>query len=137
MSALIVGAGLFAGLTSATSQSAHANTQAIRPNATGELDCNGLSKTQKPVKPAIMCKDPRGSWDGRFYENGHYIGHDEPSVRFISGQHGSGNTVTFAESLPVEPQALPTATHPGRDVTHTFELTPAPWFSPIMRPFTW
>jgi hypothetical protein len=129
VSALIVGAGLFAGLTSATGQSAHATTQAIRPNATGELDCNGLSPTQKPVKPSIMCKDPRGGSDGRFEENGHYIGHDEPSVRFISGQHGSGNNVTFAESLPVEPKALPTVANPGRDVTHTFELTVAPWFS--------
>jgi hypothetical protein len=139
VSALIVGAGLFAGLTSATSQSAAAvagpgqsnaaTTQAIRPNATGELDCNGLSPTQKPVKPAIQCKDPRGGSEGRFEENGHYIGHDEPSVRFISGQHGSGNNVTFAESLPVEPKALPTVANPGRDVTHTFELTVAPWFS--------
>jgi hypothetical protein len=101
----------------------------VRPNATGELDCNGLSRSQKPVKAAINCKDPKGSWNGRFYENGHYIGHDEPSVRFISGQRGSGNTVTFVESLPREPRARPTVATPGRDVTHTFELTVAPWFS--------
>jgi hypothetical protein len=129
VSALIIGAGLTVGLSSAASVPAHAAAQGIRPNATGELDCNGLSPSQKPVKSAVPCKDPKGSWNGRFYENGHYIGHDEPSVRFISSQPGSGSTVTFAESLPVEPRALPTVAKPGHDVTHTFELSPAPWFS--------
>jgi hypothetical protein len=129
--ALLVGTGLSAGLGtgSAASVPARAASPGVRPNSVGELDCNGLSRSQKPVKAAVMCKDPRGSWNGRFYENGHYIGHDEPSVRFISGQPGSGNTVTFAESLPVEPRALPTVATPGHDVTHTFELTIAPWFS--------
>ena len=127
--ALVIGAGLSVGFGSATSVAAHAAAQGMKPASAGELDCNGLSRTQKPVKSAIQCQDPKGSWDGRFYENGHYIGHDEPSIRFISGQPGSGNTVTFAETLPVEPRALPTVAHPGRDVTHTFELTPAPWFS--------
>jgi hypothetical protein len=101
----------------------------VAPNATGELDCNGLSPVQKPVKTAIGCLDPRGSWNGRFYENGHYIGHDEPSIRFVSARPGSGDNVTFNERLPVEPTALPTVSSPGHDVTHTFELTVAPWFS--------
>jgi hypothetical protein len=72
---------------------------------------------------------PPGNLGGRFYENGKYIGHDEPSVRFISDQPGSGNDVTFTERLPLEPNALPTVGHPGSDVTHTFELSIAPWFS--------
>ncbi len=101
----------------------------VAPRSTGELDCNGLSPVQKPVKNSIQCADPRGSWDGRFYENGHYIGHDEPSIRFVSSQPGSGDNVTFAERLPVEPLALPTVRDPGHDVTHTFELSIAPWFS--------
>src|ERR1700721_1440086 len=50
-------------------------------------------------------------------------------MRFISNQAGSGNDVTFIERLPLEPNALPTVGHPGRDVTHTFELTIAPWYS--------
>jgi hypothetical protein len=131
ISALILGAGLSVGVTSAAT-GAPANTaatQGVKPNAIGELDCNGLSRSQQPVKPAVQCKDPKGSWDGRFYENGHYIGHDEPSVRFVSNQPGSGNTVTFAERLPVDPAALPTVGKPGHDVTHMFELSPAPWFS--------
>ncbi len=129
LSALFASAVLALGLTSATTQAAQAANTGVAPNSGGELDCNGLSPIQHPVKPAVMCQDPRGSWDGRFYENGHYIGHDEPSVRFISGQPGSGNDITFTERLPVEPAALPTVRHPGRDVTHTFELTIAPWFS--------
>ncbi len=101
----------------------------VQPRATGELDCNGLSPIQKPVKPTILCADPHGSWAGRFYDNGHYIGHDEPSVRYISAQPGSGEDVTFTERLPVEPKSLPTVARPGHDVTHFFELSIAPWFS--------
>ena len=102
---------------------------AVKPRATGELDCNGLSPIQKPVKSTIMCEDPHGSWGGRFYEHGHYIGHDEPSVRYISNRPGSGADTTFTERLPVDPKKLPTVKKPGRDVTHFFELSIAPWFS--------
>jgi len=77
----------------------------------------------------LQCTDPRGSDGGRFVDNGHYIGHDEPSVRFISNAKGSGRNFTMTEKLPRDPVALPTATHPGGDVTHWFELTVAPWFS--------
>jgi hypothetical protein len=101
----------------------------VTPRAMGELDCNGLSPIQKPVKAAIPCTDPRGSDEGRLYENGHYIGHDEPSVRYISTRPGSGASTTFNERLPVDPAKLPTVKKPGRDVTHWFELSVAPWFS--------
>jgi hypothetical protein len=113
----------------ANAASSAATTASVAPRSTGELDCNGLSPIQHPVKDGIDCLDPRGSWDGRFYENGHYIGHDEPSIRFISSQPGSGDDIRFTEQLPVEPHGLPTVRHPGHDVTDTFELTPAPWFS--------
>jgi hypothetical protein len=126
---LFVSATLILGLSSATTEAAHAANAGVRPNKVGELDCNGLSPTQHPVKPAIQCADPRGSDEGRFEENGHYIGHDEPSVRFLSSEPGSGANTTLTERLPVEPAALPTVRHPGRDVTHTFELTIAPWLS--------
>ncbi len=135
ISALVTGAALAlalgSGLPAAAAQPvALAGTAAVvPPNPAGELDCNGLSPIQHPVKSALPCIDPRGNWGGRFYENGHYIGHDEPSIRFVSGQPGSGSNVTFNEKLPVEPAALPTVRHPGHDVTHTFELSVAPWFS--------
>jgi hypothetical protein len=101
----------------------------VSPRPVGELDCNGLSPIQRPVKPTLPCADPRGRYDGRFYENGQYIGHDEPTVRFLSARAGSGNNTTWTERLPVDPGRLPTVAHPGHDVTHWFELTVAPWFS--------
>jgi hypothetical protein len=105
---------------------------AVQPNGIGELDCNGLSPVQRAAKAAVMCTDPRGSDEGRFFENGHYIGHDEPSVRFISNQAGSGSDTTFNEQLPTDPAAAPTVKTPGKDVTHWFELSVAPWISTVV-----
>jgi hypothetical protein len=105
----------------------------VRPNATGLLDCNGYSKIQKALTRKLACTDIRGmNGDPRFYDNGHYIGHDEPSIRFISKRPGSGNNVTFTERLPMDPKAMPTTGHPGHDVTHWFELSVAPWFGMSM-----
>ena len=102
---------------------------AATPNPVGELDCNGLSPIQASAHPTAACADPRGTWDGRFYEHGHYIGHDEPSVRYISNTPGSGADVTYVERLGKDPAQLPTVRKPGGDVTHFFELSVAPWFS--------
>jgi hypothetical protein len=101
----------------------------VAPNPRGELDCNGFSPIQAPVHPTATCADLHGTWAGRFYDNGHYIGHDEPSIRFISDAPGSGDDVTFVERLGVDPRQLPTVSRPGHDVTHYFELSVAPWFS--------
>jgi hypothetical protein len=103
----------------------------------GALDCNGYSPIQQSVKPTGACTDIRGFAnehnanldDGRFYDNGHYIGHDEPDLTFLSNRPGSGNDVTWTETLPRDPIAVPTGTNPGGDVTHWFELSIAPWFS--------
>src|SRR5580700_12199109 len=105
---------------------------AVPPNPAGELDCNGLSPIQAGVKDDLACADPRGSWGGRFYENGRYIGHDEPSVRFLSSTPGSGNDFSITETLPVDPSAAPTVADPGHDVTDWFELSVAPWFSTVV-----
>jgi hypothetical protein len=109
-------------------------------NALGELDCNGDSPVQRAQRPTMSCTDIRGlagvdnqnTWDGRFYDNGHYIGHDEPDMTFLSSRSGSGNDVTWTERIPNDPAAAPTVAHPGSDVTHQFELTVAPWFSMAM-----
>ena len=103
--------------------------RAVHPRPAGELDCNGHSPVQVPAKRGLTCTDPRGSDQGRFEDNGHYVGHDEPSVRFLSDRPGSGNSLTMNERLPVDPLARPTAGHPGQDVTHWFELSIAPWIS--------
>jgi hypothetical protein len=104
--------------------------------ARGALDCNGFSPIQQSLKPTGACTDIRGFAgdnanldDGRFYDNGHYIGHDEPDLTFLSNRPGSGNDVTWNETLPMDPTADPTVDTPGSDVTHWFELSIAPWFS--------
>jgi hypothetical protein len=101
----------------------------VMPQAAGELDCNGFSPIQRAVKPTLVCADLRTSKTERFEDHGHYIGHDEPSLRFLSSRPGSASDVTWVERLPVEPHQLPTVRRPGHDVVHSFELTIAPWFS--------
>jgi hypothetical protein len=123
---ILVAAQALAGVTANAAPAA----QGVRPNGAGELDCNGRSPIQRAVARALRCTDIRGlaGHGQRFYDNGHYIGHDEPSIRFLSNRPGSGGNVTFTERLPVDPAAKPTVGHPGHDVTHWFELSPAPWF---------
>ncbi len=108
--------------------------------ARGELDCNGDSPIQSAVRVSMNCTDIRGfagennanNWDARFYDNGTYIGHDEPDMTFLSNQPGSGNDVTWTDQIPHDPTAAPTDVDPGHDVAHWFELSPAPWFSMAM-----
>ncbi len=50
-------------------------------------------------------------------------------MRFVSNRRGSGSNFSITENLPRDPVALPTVKTPGKDVTHWFELTIAPWFS--------
>ena len=130
--AVSLGAAVIA-LTAASGAAASGGHRAVAaaPGATGELDCNGYSRIQRSVRPTMACTDLHIVYDGvpgRFYDNGHYIGHDEPSVRFLSSRPGSGNNVTFNETLPRDPAAMPTVGKPGSDVTHWFELSVAPWF---------
>jgi hypothetical protein len=103
----------------------------VPPNAVGMLDCNGYSPIQHSLKASMVCTDPRSIENGqgaRFEDNDHYIGHDEPSTRFLSDVPGSANDVTWTETLPLDPAAPPTVANPGSDVTHWFELSVAPWF---------
>jgi hypothetical protein len=106
------------------------------PTAVHQLDCNGQSPVQSAVR-ASECTDIRGlpgvdnsyNWGSRFYDNGEYIGHDEPDATFLSTQKGSGDSVNWTMTLGQDPTAMPTDTTPGHDVAHWFELTPAPWLS--------
>jgi hypothetical protein len=112
----------------------------LQPSSFGELDCNGQSTIQHSVNSRLNCTDVRGfdntwntnTWDGRFYDNGFYIGHDEPDMTFLSSAKGSGDNVTWSETLPRDPSAAPTVQTPGSDVAHWFELSVAPWFSMAM-----
>lgn len=112
----------------------------LKPSSSGELDCNGQSTQQTTVNMRLNCTDIRGydnewnanTWSGRFYDNGYYIGHDEPDMTFLSDRSGSGDNVTWTETIPADPSAMPTVSTPGSDVVHWFELGPAPWFSMAM-----
>ena len=101
----------------------------VAPNPVGQIDCNGFSPIQHQLRVTAACADIRGPQGQRFYDHGWYIGHDEPSIRYISTAPGSAADVTYVERLGRDPSQLPTVRNPGNDVTHFFELTVAPWFS--------
>jgi hypothetical protein len=104
---------------------------AITSSPNNMLDCN-VTVLQR------LCTDPHGKlYDGhlgRFRDpkTGRYVGHDEPSVKFISSEPGSGNTMSYGMKLPRDPRRAPTA---SGSVTHYSELSAAPWFGlPICDP---
>jgi len=112
-------------------------TGAVAPNSANELDCNGWSPKYHAIgkEAGALCTDPIHILNGkatRFDDNNWYVGHDEPSVKFISSQRGSGNTMTYVMRLPRDPKAAPTAN--GKVVDYA-QLSPAPWFGlPICDP---
>ncbi len=124
----------------------------VQPDKANMLDCNGWSKKYTAIIHGFgeHCTDPRGialksmvtnckgnhggpyTTVDRFADNCHYVGHDEPSVKFISSKPGSGYQFTYYLQLPTDPTAAPTDTG---SVVHYFELSPAPWFGlPICDP---
>ena len=133
--------GVSAASAASTARPAHTHAHAlvwIKPNRAGGLDCNGMSPVQRLAQAAKACTDIRGmygihnknTWDGRFYDNGRYIGHDEPDLRFLSANKViQRNNITWNETLGTDPAAAPTVSKPGHDVNHWLELTSAPWFS--------
>jgi hypothetical protein len=92
--------------------------QSIAP--IGNLDCNGYSKIQRPLKAQQVCADFILGYDQRGYDNGHYVGHDEPDIRFISTTPHSGNNIQWQFTLPRE--RPPPA-------TQSFENFTTFWFS--------
>jgi hypothetical protein len=104
-------------------------TASVAPNPVNEVDCNGWSQKYGTVrKTAATCADPIAIKNGkayRFHDNGHYIGHDEPSVKFISSTPGSGNRMTYLTKVPVDPRRAPT---PTGSVTNYGQLSVTPWF---------
>ncbi len=114
--------------TAATAAKAAAT--GIAPNPVNELDCNGWSAKYGTVKKLAgdLCTDPisiKNGKAGRFIDNKWYVGHDEPSVKFISSTPGSGNTMTYLTKIPVDPRRAPT---PSGSVTNYGQLSVAPWF---------
>jgi hypothetical protein len=141
---LAIGTTAMAGASQAATV-APAAMAGVAPNHVNNLDCNGYSPVYQALSPAgrMRCTDPLGlrsvqsggktvTRGARFKDNGHYIGHDEPSVKFISHAAGSGNTMSYIMKLPVDPVRPPT---PSGSVTDYSELSIAPWFGlPICDP---
>jgi hypothetical protein len=129
--------GLAGSATATTTAKTAATAGTVAPNAVNELDCNGWSAKYKAVRKLAgdLCTDPVkviGGKGNRFIDNGWYVGHDEPSVKFISGAPGSGNAMTYLMKIPVDPRKAPT---PTGSVTNYGELSIAPWFGlPICDP---
>jgi len=136
--AAVVVASLSSGVAGVSTQAASA-PQTFTPNASNNLDCNGWSSKYQPISPnfKMRCVDPISlkGYDGhpgRAIDNGHYVGHDEPSVRFLSNSANSGNSMSYYMQLPVDPTAKATA---NGSVTDYAELSVAPWFGlPICDP---
>ncbi len=131
--ALLLGVGAMTGVPAQAAQSANVPaSSSSTPAKAGELDCNGFSTVQKQLR-ANLCTDIsgaiKGAYDGKYYDNGHYIGHDEPDATFLSHAPGSGGNVTWTETLGRDPRGTPGNSHPGSDLSKWFELSPAPWFS--------
>jgi hypothetical protein len=132
-------------MTANQARPAAGTAKSVKPNAVNQMDCNGFSTKYKALRPGskMDCTDPflreqktvngkKVTKSERFEDNGHYIGHDEPSVKFISHKAGSGNTMTYFMKLPVDPSKAPTA---NSSVTKYGELSIAPWFGlPICDP---
>jgi hypothetical protein len=106
----------------------------LAPNAINELDCNGWSRHYGTVKrlAGALCTDPIKVVRGvghPFVDNGWYVGHDEPGIRFISNTPGSASTMTYYVKLPVDPATPPTA---SGSVTNYAQASIAEWFGLAM-----
>lgn len=93
--------------------------------AGGGLDCNGHSSISVNPKANLICADRRASNGGRFWDNGHYVGHDEPSIQWFSSATNSANSMAWVVVLP---SADPAPSQSGSSVAN-FELYPAFWMS--------
>ena len=102
-----------------------------RAAAFGNLDCNGHSPIQHPIKVGgYICAEVHGgTHNGHLEDNGYYIGHDEPTVQFYSSKPGSSTNVSYVQTLPRDPSAAPTVHGPLKDTTHFFELMPTLWYA--------
>jgi hypothetical protein len=121
---MMVLSGLSVATASATStsptHSAAAPASVVNAPRLGELDCNGYSTVQKAIDLTLNCAQPIGP-NGIYTDNGWYVGHDEPGMRFISNAPGTGNSQVYKIQLPNNPT--------GKHGVQFFEDAAAPWFS--------
>src|SRR5262249_34388642 len=105
--AALAAAQLFAA-PSASLAAAHTHVGYGHPSV-GNLECNGPGPIQRAPKPdGIICAEVHFAPGGpRFKDNGYYVGHDEPLVQFYSNRPGSSTHVSYVQTLPRDPSALP------------------------------
>ncbi len=133
MTVSVVTAGLALGVPVTRALGTVAHIGGIRPNHISMMDCNGHSPKYKSVKPdmAGLCADPFSVYDGKvssFRDNGVYIGHDEPTTRFLSSAAGSANNMSYVMQLSTDPAGTPTVSPTGPTRSDYVELSRSPWF---------
>ena len=109
------------GVTPVPVAQAAAKVDTLKPAKTGELDCNGDSPTYKSVRE-MTCTDIKGilgvdnqnTWGGKFYDNGQYIGHDEPDTTFESSKPGSGGNISVHRDDRCRPERRADRQDPGK-----------------------
>jgi len=98
---------------------------ASTPAVGSGLDCNGYSSVSTNSKINMICADRKNTNGGRFWDNGNYVGHDEPSIQWTSPAAGSASRMAWIVALPGRD---PVPTQSGTSVAN-FELYPAFWMS--------
>ena len=113
---LSVGSVMALGVTAAAFGGATATGAAASTSRHAAINCAYAS---------AMCTEVANS-DEVF---GHYVGHDEPSMMFLSNTPGSGNHMRYDLTLPKDPSASdPTAVNKS----YAFELSGAEWLGMAM-----
>jgi hypothetical protein len=107
-------------LSSPATASASTQTTTTTSTTGSGIDCNGYSSSGATNLSNLICADPVAH-----YDNGWYVGHDEPSLQFFSSTAGSANNMAWSITLPA---ADPTPTQSG-SVTANFENYVAFWFA--------
>jgi hypothetical protein len=124
-----------ASLPASAASSAHTQAQTMRVQATRAQATKVQATAARTTRTAssYSLEDPLcQSYNSLCVDTssdppGGYVGHDEPSVLFKSGQPGSGNDMTYTMTLPKDPKQQPNNTGVG-GTTWNFQLRPTFWF---------
>jgi len=122
-------------LPASAASSAHTQAQTTRVQATRAQATKVQATAARTTKHASgysledpLCQSYNSLCvDTSSHPPGGYVGHDEPSVLFKSGQPGSGNDMTYTITLPRDPKKQPNKTGSG-GTTWNFQLRPTFWF---------
>jgi hypothetical protein len=98
------------------------------------VKAQALGQSAAQVKKLLNCDGVISGLCTERYDNvnyeGHYTGHDEPSLLFYSDVPGSGNSSIYRITLPMDPPTPPNQL--GTGGTFSFQLHFAFWFGMAM-----